>query len=97
MVEVQRNCAVSVKREKLIYSSGYTGSFLKLSYGEIMTKESQMDKRSEIQGALARGYCTKRNGSKVLDPDLIFDMATEILALGIKINEIIKVLNGEGK
>jgi hypothetical protein len=35
----------------------------------------------DIQGALARGYCTERNSKKVLDPDLIIDMATEILAL----------------
>ena len=28
--------------------------------------------------ALARGYCSKRNEHKVLDPDLIADMAFEI-------------------
>ncbi len=31
-----------------------------------------------IRQALARGYCTKRNGHKILDPDLIEDMAKEI-------------------
>jgi len=29
--------------------------------------------------ALARGYCTKRNEQKVLDPDLISDMAAVCL------------------
>jgi len=46
-----------------------------------------MDKKQkiiEIQGALARGYCTKRNENKVLDPDLIEDMATEVAALDDK-------------
>jgi len=32
----------------------------------------------ELLGALARGYCTKRNSQKVLDPDLIQDMAKEV-------------------
>ena len=32
----------------------------------------------ELRGALARGYCTKRNSQKVLDPDLIQDMAKEV-------------------
>ena len=40
-----------------------------------------MDKKAEVSGALARGYCTKRNSKKVLDPDLIEDMATEVIAL----------------
>ena len=34
-----------------------------------------------ILEALARGYCTKRNSKKVLDPDLIQDMTKEILKL----------------
>ena len=33
---------------------------------------------TEIQGALARGYCTERNSKKVLDPDLIMDMTAEV-------------------
>ena len=37
-----------------------------------------MEKR-EIQEALARGYYTKRHEKKVLDPDLIEDMAMEVL------------------
>jgi len=32
----------------------------------------------KIRGALARGYCTKKNENKVLDPDLIEDMAIEV-------------------
>ena len=32
----------------------------------------------DIRGALARAYCTKRNENKVLDPDLIEDMAVEV-------------------
>ena len=35
--------------------------------------------REEILGALARGYCSKRNSNKILDPDLVGDMATEII------------------
>ncbi len=31
-----------------------------------------------IRQALARGYCSKRNEHKVLDPDLIEDMAVEV-------------------
>jgi hypothetical protein len=34
----------------------------------------------KLSEALARGYCTKRNSKKVLDPDLIEDMGKEILA-----------------
>ena len=34
--------------------------------------------KTEIREALARGYCTERNGKKILDPDLIEDMAVEI-------------------
>ncbi len=37
-----------------------------------------------ITQALARGYCSKRNEHKVLDPDLILDMAGEIYKEGIK-------------
>ena len=35
-------------------------------------------RKEDISGALARGYCTKRNEKKVLDPDLIEDMAFEV-------------------
>ena len=37
--------------------------------------------REQLSQALARGYCTKRNEHKILDPDLIADMTTEVLAL----------------
>lgn len=36
---------------------------------------------TNIVQALARGYCTKRNEKKVLDANLINDMAKEILKL----------------
>jgi hypothetical protein len=32
-----------------------------------------------ILQALARGYCSNRNKKKVLDPDLIEDMAKEVM------------------
>lgn len=35
----------------------------------------------DVYEALARGYCTDRNAKKVLDPDLILDMAQEIMKL----------------
>lgn len=35
----------------------------------------------EIAGALARGYCTSKNSSKVLDSDLIIAMTVEIIKL----------------
>ncbi len=37
-----------------------------------------------ISQALARGYCTKRNEHKILDPNLILDMAKEIYEEGTK-------------
>ena len=37
-----------------------------------------MKKPENLMGVLARGYCTKRNEKKVLDPDLIEDMAVEM-------------------
>ena len=36
---------------------------------------------NDVIGALARGYCTKRNESKALDANLVNDMAKEILKL----------------
>ena len=38
-------------------------------------------KRAEIMQALARGYCSDTNKSKVLDVDLIEAMADEVLNL----------------
>jgi hypothetical protein len=37
-----------------------------------------MELREEIIGGLARGYCSKSNETKVLDPDLIEAMADEV-------------------
>lgn len=38
-------------------------------------------KLENILGALARGYCTKRNANKTLDVSLCEDMANEISLL----------------
>jgi hypothetical protein len=35
--------------------------------------------RGEILGAMARGYCTKINENKIVDPDLIEDMCKEVI------------------
>lgn len=45
---------------------------------EIINKVPDALLPDEISGALARGYCTDRNEHKVVDPDLIEDMATEV-------------------
>jgi len=37
--------------------------------------------KSDLYGALARGYCSEKNSSKIVDPDLIEAMADEILLL----------------
>jgi len=37
--------------------------------------------KEDILGAIARGYCIKRNENKILDPDLCADMAEEIYKL----------------
>ena len=46
-----------------------------------------MDKKKTViwmSQALARGYCSDRNSKKILDPDLITDMAEEVYNEGIK-------------
>ncbi len=40
------------------------------------------DAREELRGIIAQGYCTDRNSKKVLDPDLIEDIADAILSAG---------------
>ena len=35
--------------------------------------------KSDLYGALARGYCSEKNSSKILDPDLIEAMAKEVI------------------
>ena len=46
--------------------------------------------REKLIQALARGYCTKRNEKKILDPDLIEDMVIEALtALREELGEIV--------
>jgi hypothetical protein len=42
----------------------------------------------ELLGALVRGYCTKRNSQKVLDSDLIQDMAREVEKLATPLEPI---------
>ena len=40
--------------------------------------------KSDLYGALARGYCSEKNSSKQVDPDLIEAMADELLLLYCK-------------
>lgn len=37
--------------------------------------------KSDLYGALSRGYCSKKNSSKVVDVDLIESMANEIMCI----------------
>jgi hypothetical protein len=53
--------------------------------------------KDEIRQALARGYCTKRNENKVLDLNLIEDMAVELEKSGelvdrVSVEEIEKII-----
>lgn len=43
--------------------------------------EEDTPEEGDIRGAIARGYTTKRNENKVLDPDLCEDIATEVKQL----------------
>jgi len=43
--------------------------------------EGMVVNEEEIQGALARGYCSKENEQKVVDPTLIQAMTKEIHAM----------------
>jgi len=53
--------------------------------------------KSEILGALARGYCTERNKKKVVDPDLIEDMAREVLRTIVReIDKTVEIIIKEG-
>lgn len=49
--------------------------------------------KAEVRGALARGYCTKENENKVLDPELIEAMALEIDTL---IETVYQAAHSEG-
>jgi hypothetical protein len=40
--------------------------------------------KSDLLGALARGYCSEKNSCKTVDPDLIESMAEEVLLLYCK-------------
>jgi hypothetical protein len=37
--------------------------------------------KADLYGALSRGYCSSKNSHKVVDPDLIESMATEIMCV----------------
>lgn len=37
--------------------------------------------RSQVMGAIARGYCSDKNAHKTLDPDLCFAIGEEVLEL----------------
>lgn len=43
--------------------------------------------KEELIGALARGYCTEENKTKVVDPTLIKAMATEVTPIVAKLRE----------
>ena len=60
---------------------------MKIKSTLILGVRMKMSKEKTIEWlnqALARGYCTKRNEHKILDPNLILDMAEEIYKEGIK-------------
>jgi hypothetical protein len=40
--------------------------------------------KADLYGALSRGYCSEKNSSKIVDPDLIESMADEVLLLYCK-------------
>lgn len=42
-------------------------------------------RKEQIFQACARGYCTKRNSKKVLDPELLQDITEEVLKIVIVI------------
>jgi hypothetical protein len=44
-------------------------------------QKKQESKRQLVRGALARGYCDKRNKKKILDPVLIESMTKEIMKI----------------
>lgn len=46
-----------------------------------LKKEIKVHNMVEISGAIARGYCTKRNSKKIMDVDLVNDMASEVLKI----------------
>jgi len=54
-----------------------------------MTDELR-EKKGLILGILGRGYCTKRNSHKIVDPDLIEDMVDCVLS-----PELLKLLAPE--
>ena len=60
-----------------------------LGYNSLANAEVVVD-REELTGITAQGYCTDRNGHKVLDPDLLEDIAKAI-ATAIENGSIIRL------
>lgn len=56
-----------------------------------------MDMGAQIRQALARGYCSKENEHKILDPDLIEAMTRELLDLFIPARRMDCIKCGEIK
>jgi len=55
---------------------------IKIQELEVINKKLRMPVTThEIVGALARGYCSKENEEKALDPDLVNAQAKEISAM----------------
>ena len=53
-----------------------------------------MKRSPEILGAIARGYCSKKNSSKVLDPDLCNAMCDEVekeIRKGVAVKDVTKM------
>ena len=60
-----------------------------------------MTTEQEITGALARGFCHKKNENKEMDSDLVFAMVTEVMliikSLESKLSTLLKVAEGMEK
>ncbi len=49
-------------------------------------KGTEMNKKDEIIGAVARGWCSPKNEKKIMDPDLVGAITEEILKLPCMVN-----------
>jgi len=60
-----------------------------------------MTTEQEITGALARGFCHKKNENKEMDSDLVFAMVTEVMliikSLESKLSTLLKASEGMEK
>jgi hypothetical protein len=76
---------VGVEAEQLGEVQGYRDG---LQYARNIQKDTPEEYRSpEVLGAIARGYSTERNRSKVLDPELCEDIGIEVQQLLDKARE----------